>query len=485
MSHTTLSRAERRAARRANPDHVGALKTFGWSSRGFSLAANFIVLGYFTLYATDTLGLPAGLVGTLLLASKIFDGFTDLVAGYVIDRTRTRWGRARPYEWAIVGLWVCNWLLFSVPELGTVGKAIWIFVAYTFANSIFATLCYANQTLYMARAFNSRTAYAKLNAAQGVIITVGAMILSAGLPMALAWAGKDAGRWSNLMLLLALPLMLIGLGRFFLVKEIYETESGDEKITWADIKSVLLGNRWIWFLAGLGLLSNIPINTGANGYYFRYIVGDLGSLSLIMLVGIVGLPAVLLIPWLMRRFTLSRIIMMGQVLVLLGSVVNFFAGANLGLLLLAGAIGGIGMLPISYMVGVMLIDAATFNEWAGHRRLESTISALNSFASKLGQGFALGFAGIFLGALGYDGTADTQPDSALFAIHALYTWIPGLVALALIVLLWFYRLDAMLPGIHADLEARAAAKALQDLDDPAATAAGPAPHAELEGSGSL
>lgn len=454
MSASTLTRAERRAAKQAHPDHVGALKTFGWSSRGFSLAANFIVLGYFTLYATDTLGLSASLVGTLLMVSKIFDGFTDLLAGYVVDRTRTRWGRARPYEWAIVGVWICNWLLFSIPDLGTVGKAIWIFVTYSFVNSVFSTLCYANQTLYMARAFNSRGAYAKLNAAAGVIITVGAMILSIALPMALAWAGKDPGRWSNLMLLIAIPMVVIGLGRFFFVKEIYETEATDEKIRWSDIKTVMGNNRWIWMLAGLGLLVNIPINTGAGGYYFRYIVGDLGLLSIVLFVGILALPAVLFIPRMMRRVTLTRLIMIGQGFAIVGAIIATIAGDSIPLLAAAALVGGIGVLPVSFMVGVLIIDAATYNEWRGNRRLESTLSSINGFATKMGQGVALAGAGLFLGAFGYDGTAETQSDSALFAIHALYTWIPGLIALAALILLSFYKLDDMLPRIHADLEAR-------------------------------
>ncbi len=471
MTASTLTRAERREEKRNGPDYVGAVKTFGWSSRGFSLAANFIVLGYFTLYATDTLGLSASLVGTLLLVSKVFDGFSDLLAGYVVDSTRTRWGRARPYEWAILGVWLCNWLLFSVPDLGTVGQAIWIFVTYSFVNSVFSTLCYANQTLYMARAFNSRGAYAKLNAAQGVIITVGAMILSIALPTALAWAGKDPGRWSNLMLIIAIPMVIIGLGRFFFVKEIYETEATDVKIRWSDIKTVLGDNRWIWMLAGLALLVNIPASTGAAGYYFRYIVGDLGALSIVLFVAILALPAVLFVPRMMRRFTLSRLIMMGQVLAMVGAAIATLAGDNVAMLAVGALVGGVGVLPVSFMVGVLILDAATYNEWRGNRRLESTLSSIHGFATKIGQGVALAGAGLFLGAFGYDGTADTQSDSALFAIHALYTWIPGVVALGVLILMSFYKLDDMLPRIHADLKARGSESVAQEpLVPEAATA---------------
>lgn len=57
-----------------------------------------IMLNYLSLYASDTLGVNILTVGTLLLASKIFDAFTDIIAGIVVDNTKTKWGKGRPYE---------------------------------------------------------------------------------------------------------------------------------------------------------------------------------------------------------------------------------------------------------------------------------------------------------------------------------------------------------------------------------------------------
>ena len=68
----------------------------GWSSSAFSLAVSFALTGYISFYATDVMGLNIGIIGALLLASKIFDGVTDLVMGAVIDKTNTRLGKARP-----------------------------------------------------------------------------------------------------------------------------------------------------------------------------------------------------------------------------------------------------------------------------------------------------------------------------------------------------------------------------------------------------
>lgn len=123
-----------------NNNKIGMGKFWGWQARAISMGCMTIVMGYLTIFCTDTLMLPAGLVGTLLLISKVTDGITDLIAGYLIENTKTRWGKARPYELFIIALWLCTWLLFTCPEnVSTVVKCIWIFIMYTLVNSIFAT----------------------------------------------------------------------------------------------------------------------------------------------------------------------------------------------------------------------------------------------------------------------------------------------------------------------------------------------------------
>lgn len=135
-------------------------KFFAWKSRDVALGCNVIVLGYLTIFCTDGLGLPATLVGTLLLFSKIFDGVTDLFAGYIVDNTRTRFGKGRPYELSILGVWLMTIIMFFCPpSMSTAVKAVWVFITYTFINSIFTTLLNACQTPYMIRAFGSQQSY--------------------------------------------------------------------------------------------------------------------------------------------------------------------------------------------------------------------------------------------------------------------------------------------------------------------------------------
>ncbi|WP_103063950.1 MFS transporter [Actinomyces qiguomingii] len=448
--------------RRADPDYVSWPVRLGWSARALSLAANIIILGYFSLYATDTLGMNPALLGTLMLASKLFDGLTDLVAGWMIDRTHTRWGRARPYEFAMLGLWISIWALFSIPAGLPLGaKAALLFVLYTLVNSVFATLAHANQTLYTALAFPTRVAIGRVSAFSGMFISVGVVVISVIIPQGLAWAGKDPGRWSTFILALAVPMAVLGMMRFVFVKEsVVQSADTAEKVTFREIFAALRDNKWIWIIFVLGVLQNLLLNVGAAAYYFRYIVGDIGLQSWISLASLLVIPAVMAIPPLMKRFKLSSIIIAGQLVCVLGNCVLFLAGTNIVLLLIGSLIIGVGTLPLSYMIGILIIDCATYNEWRGHRRLESVMGAVQSFSAKIGTGLGLAAAGAFLGAFGYDGGLDAQPDSAVFAIRALFTWIPALIALLMVVTLRFYKLEDLLPQINQDLAERRAAQGI-------------------------
>lgn len=96
-----------------DPNKLGFGRLLLWKSSDVSQAAvSAIVLGFLTLYCTDTLGISPGVLGTLLLVSKIVDGFTDVFAGWLVDNTHTKLGKGRTYELCIIGVTVCSMGLF-------------------------------------------------------------------------------------------------------------------------------------------------------------------------------------------------------------------------------------------------------------------------------------------------------------------------------------------------------------------------------------
>ena len=133
---------------------VGAKKFWAWHSREISDTAIIMLLGYLQFFCTDVIGISPLIVGTLLAASKIIDGVTDILAGYIVDRTNTKMGRGRPYDFCLFGTWITLILLFSCPaNLSNTGKVAWVVVFYVLSNAVFTTLLNAGETVFRLRAF--------------------------------------------------------------------------------------------------------------------------------------------------------------------------------------------------------------------------------------------------------------------------------------------------------------------------------------------
>ena len=440
-----------------DPGKVSFGQILAWNTRPIALGAITIIIGYFSIYCTDTLGMNAALVGTLLMASKILDGITDLVAGYVVDNTNTKWGKARPYEICIILAWLCTVLLFSASaEWSTVIKSVWIFVMYTLVFSIFSTFLNAAESPYIIRAFGNKEAVTKVSALGGIFVTFGCMIVSISFPILMGTLATSDKGWSKLMLIYAIPLVLIGILRFIFVKEKYTDEdTTSEHVSLKDMFTMLKSNRYAWCLAGVNGVTQFVAGLGAATYYFTWIVGDITKYSTLQMFSIVTLFAMLVFPAIIRKKSANFLIFVGSIMGIVGYVINFFAGGNMIVLIIAFMLSGMAALPGSYLRSVLVMDIAKYNEWKGLAPMEGTAAALANFFGKVFTAFGSFILGVLLAAGGYDGTLANQSASALTMIRVLYSFIPALsMAVMLLCTLVYNKLDKQLPQIEADLAAR-------------------------------
>ncbi len=434
-------------------------KLVAWAGAGLSAAANFIILGYVAIYCTDTLALSPAIVGVLLLVSNLANAVLAPVAAYIVDRSpETRWGKARPYEFAILGIWVTTWMLFSTPaSFGETGRIIWVFVTFITIQAVFRTLLDANDNLYLARAFYGRRVYAKVTTRSGIVTSLGAIAVTVTLPMVLNAAGKSPEGWSTAIGWFALVLAVIGMSRFIFVKETHLTaDAASPPVRVRDILHALKGNKWILAIAGLQLFASAINGAGAGAYYFRYIVGDLGMQSIVLGAGIMILPSIIFLPVIMKRFAISQIIMVGAIAGMIGCVINAFAGASIPILIVGGLFTGLALLPVSYLAAVIILDLCSYNEWKGNRRLESTLGAIVGIFTKIGAGLAGAFVGLALTLSGYDGTVQNQSPATNATIVALYSWFPLVLFVGVFIAMLVYgRFDRLiLPAVQAELDAR-------------------------------
>ncbi len=423
-----------------DPNHLGFGKLLLWKSSDVSAAwVNVIALTYLSVYASDTLGIDIRLVGTLLLASKIIDAITDLFAGILVDNTHTKLGKGRPYEIAIVGETLCTLLMFAAsPSWSLVVKCVWLFVTYMFTYSIFATLRNAANVPYTIRAFsNNQIVIRKVASFGGIITMAGSIMLSIVFPILVSRVATSATGWTAAVAIIMIPATLIGVLRFIFVKEDPKVDEGSiqEPIRFKELGMLFGKNKYVWFYAIMMLAFNLMTNLAVGTYYFKWILGNIGLMSIFSVVSMLVLPVMAVFPWIMKKMGMCRMIILFSTLSIIGYALIFLAGTNVVVVMIGSIFSSLAMLPLSYYGVLFIMNICDYNEIIGIPRMDGSSQILSNLSTKVGAALGSFVTGIILAAGGYVSAAGVteQPASALFAIRADNSFIPIVLLIVIII----------------------------------------------------
>ena len=413
----------------------------------------YVLLSAFVMiYLTDTAGLNAGVVGTLMMVSRLFDGFSDIIFGALLDRTNTRLGKARPWMlWGFVGCAAMLIAIFAIPtSLGDTAKYAWFFIAYTLLNAVFFT---ANNIAY-----SSLTALITRNGAERVqmgsirfMFAFGTNLLIQSITVGgVAMFGGGAAGWRAMAIIYALLGLAVNTLSVFSVKELSpeelegEDEPKDDTLTVVESAKMLLSNKYYLIILVVFLLTQIftaMLNMGI--YFMTYILGDarlLGTFAWAINVPlIVGL---LLTPLVVSRFgEMYRVNIGGYVIATLGRLGVLVAAYlhNIPLMLVLSGIAALGMSPLQGTLNAMIAEASEHTWLRTGKRIDGLMFSCTSLGVKVGGGLGTAVSGWLLAASHYDGHLDVQPSSAIQMLYVMYVWFP-LIANALILFL-LTRLD--------------------------------------------
>lgn len=443
-----------------NPDKVGVGGMMLWQSRMVSTTIVTLLFTFLMIYCTDTLHVSAAVVSIILVASKILDGVTDMVAGYIVDRTKTKWGKARPYEVFIILLWICTWLLFSCPEsLSMTMKCVWIFVMYALVNSVCYTFLNANNVVYLARAYTEKQ-IVNITSYGSIILMLTGLIFNITFPTIMGKFATSPAGWSRLIGVMAVPFAAIGILRMIFVEEKYDVDvvEEDKKLEIKDIAVLVKTNKNILLLAFMNFMFAFVCNMGINTYYYKYIVKNIGLMGLASAASIIAIPMALFFPKLIEKFSVVKLMITGFFVSAAGYLLFFFAGANIPLLMLGSLLTGAGTVPASLLISLVVLDCAEYNEWKGIHRMEGTMNNIVGLGNKIGSAVGAGALGILLSMSGYTGVAETMPDSAYTMIRLLMSLIPMVLYILTACSLFTYKLDRTMPQIRKENEERRKAK---------------------------
>lgn len=441
-------------------DKLSMGKFFAWKGKDISSSAvQVIITGYLLLFCTDTLNLSPAFVGGLLMVSKIANAITNLFAGYIVDNTNTKWGKARPYDICIIGVWICTVLLFSAsPEWSMTLKAVWVVVMYFFIFSIFNALLLAAQTPYMVRAFTSRSQVIKVSSYGGIVTMLGAMIVSVSFPIAMAKLAVSGSGWKSLILIYAVPLCAIGILRMIFVKEDTSIDTGKagEKVRVKEIVTMFKKNKYIWVYAIIIGLFNLIQGMNISVQYFKYVVGNISLQGILGMLSMVMLPVMFIFPKLMKKMTVSQLIAFSAAISAIGYLINFFAKANITVLIVGSILSSLAMLPLSYLGNVIIMNLATYNEYQELPRMEGSTNVSIAFVASIFNGIGTGLMGVLLGISGYISAENVvQPDSALLMVRGIFSLIPMVCMISIVFFAWkFSNLEKQIPNMEEELKLR-------------------------------
>lgn len=428
---------------------------FAWPTRNISIGAATMLITYATFYATDILGLSASAIALMFVISKVFDGFTDFVAGAIIDKTNTKWGKGRPYELAIIGMWIFLALYFCAPHTSNTVAYIYLFVMYTMAYSIFSTFLNCNESVYLANALEDKSQSTTITAVSGLCATGIALVVGIVLPQLVATIGTTREGWRVISIILAVVFTVIGLIRFLVVKEIKQTgRKATEKLKVIEGVKLVFKNKYILLVAAVTFLGNILTSVGVGTYYYKYIMHDIGLASIMSLSLFSTIIAVALVPMLSKKITLRRTLQLLLMIGLVGYLIKLINLQSVPLLFLSNFLGTLASsLPIAF-VAPLIIDCMDYGEWKNTERSEGMISCVSSITTKIGGAIGVGLGGFLLGLVHYNGTLEVQTVAVTNMIVAQCTILPACLAAILIVILQFYNLEDKIVEIRSDLKKR-------------------------------
>jgi GPH family glycoside/pentoside/hexuronide:cation symporter len=422
-------------------------------------AANLVwrtLMVFLPFFYTDVFGLSAAAVGTLLLVCRYWDGLTDFVMGMISDRTRTRWGKYRPWIlWTALPFGITTILTFTTPDLSYTGKLVYAYVTYSALIIIYT----ANNIPYAAlmgvmspdpAVRTSLSSYRFFFAFLGGLITQGLNIYL----VQFFGQGDDVKGYRYTMTLFAALAVVFFLITFFSTRE-RVTAPPREKSSFRDDFRDLVGNRpWlVLFFFGILYVAYTTLKYGTLMYYFTYYVGDVSLATGYMIAGLLAAMAgaastKTLTRWWGKKGVIN--LFMGSGIV--ASALFFLCGPDaVVLIFVLGVVAEYLAAPIAAVYFAMLADSADYSEWKNGRRATGLIFSAGTVAMKFGSGIAGAATGWILMAFGYVANADQTPE-ALLGIRLLMSLIPAGAALLMLLLIQLYRIDdATLATIEADL----------------------------------
>lgn len=413
---------------------------------------------YLMIFYTDVFGMPAAIVGTMFLITRIWDSFFDPVVGVIADRTHSRWGKFRPYllylaiPFALIGVFT-----FVTPDFSDMGKIVYAYITYSLMMMIYSAINvpYASLLGVISPDTKDRNLLATYRMLFAYIGSFIALLFF--MPMVNAFSKNHSEQygWSMSVVVIAAVCALLFYGCFAFTRERVTPIKKQDTLLKDDLKDLFSNRPW-WILLGSGIAALIfnSIRDGATVYYFKYFVVEEGYAAVsffgisFVLSGLylaVGQAAniigVVLAAPVSNRFG-KRETYMGAMLIatVLSIVFYWFEKDDLVLIFIFQILISICAGSIFPLLWSMYADCADYSELRTGNRATGLIFSSSSMSQKFGWAVGSALTGWLLAFFGFEANA-VQNAETIHGIKMFLSWLPAVGTVLSILFISLYPLS--------------------------------------------
>lgn len=450
-----------------------------------ALLLNAVLATYLNVYYTDVLNLT-GLWGGVFLTifpivSKVIDAVTNVLMGYVIDRTKTSEGKARP--WLLLSaplVAVTGILLFTVPNGSETVQTLWVMISYNLFYSFAYTIFNMSHNLMVplsTRNTEQRGGLSVFN--QIATIMMSGIIVALVFPMVvMPMLGVDKGKWILVMSVISIVSFPLVLLEYWFTKERVTLEGGDKqenKVPFgAQLKAIFTDKYmiiiYLYFL--IYTCGSCVKNLGLV-YFCNYVLGtynDGMTQTLISVIGGIPMGIGIFAVWpLAKKFGKRNVTLAGFILYSVGSAVCWLVPTNMVVVLIGQFIKNIGGLPCSYVFMALFADVLDHMEWKNSFRVDGIAMSVYNIIAVSSVGICTGIFNAMLAKSGYVAPTvnaageiiATQTETVKNAITFAFVGLETITGLVLAALLIFLTVEKNIGDKQAEIKSR---KGIADQD---------------------
>lgn len=425
-----------------------------------------ITMGILTLFYTDYCGVSVATVGFVMLLSRIFDGTSDVIMGVIVAKTKSKWGKARPWIlWMAVPYAVCTVMMFCVPQSDEMLQFWFIFITYNLVTTVCFTalnIPYGTLSNLMTRSSHER---GLLSTVRMGLSPIG-QILSVTLTLPFVKAiGNDQPAWIKVMGIwsaIAVVLLIICFVKCKETVSFEELQKKQEKVGVGRSIKALFTNKYFWAVTALWAIKCIHTTIVGTDlpYYCKYVLGDdtlysfLYTAETLMLI----FGAFACIP-LLKKFSKKDLALTGAIVTIVSHALIMLNPTSFGWLMAMTIVRSLGQAPLFAVIYGMIGDTVEYGQWKTHVRQDSLIYSGSSLGFKVGTGITSVIMTALLDGAGFVSSSTggaAQNAAAMEMMGTIYFWGPIIIWAAAIIILILYRLDKQYPKIMEELAEREA-----------------------------